>query len=245
MTITAGTRAAPHRAAPWKTDVTEVVRPAEGYARWAGTYDSGLNPLLALEQRCLLPLLPPIEKQRVLDLACGTGRWFDLLATREASRLVGVDSSMEMLSVATGKRSCGSRLVRADISCLPFPADHFDFAICSFAIGHISDVGLFARECRRVLNRKASLWISDVHPEAHKAGWRTGFRDEIGRVEIKTVIHTTEELVTAFHEAGFESSDFVQFAFGSEEKAIFSRNGRGGSFQEACRVPAILVCQFR
>lgn len=245
MTVTASARAALHRAGAWKTAVTEVVRPGEGYDRWAGTYDSGLNPLLALEERCLLPLLPPIKTLRILDLACGTGRWFDFLAARGASRLVGVDSSMGMLSVAAGKRSCNSTLVRADISALPFSANYFDFAICSFAIGHIPNVALLARECRRVLKPKASLWISDVHPDAHKAGWRTGFRDPSGRVEIETVFHSAEELFRAFHDAGFRSSDFVQFAFGSEEKTIFLRNRRSRLFEDACRVPAILICQFR
>ena len=40
----------------------------EGYKRWAATYDRTPNPLLALEQRCLLPLIPDLAGKRVLDL---------------------------------------------------------------------------------------------------------------------------------------------------------------------------------
>jgi ubiquinone/menaquinone biosynthesis C-methylase UbiE len=245
MTITAITRVASNVAAPWKTAFTEVLCPAEGYDRWAGTYDSGLNPLLALEERCVFPLLPPLQNLSVLDLACGTGRWFDFLVTRGASNLVGVDLSMRMLSVSASKRNCRSKLVRADISYLPFPASHFDFAICSFAVGHVSDLGLFARECRRVLKPKASLWVTDVHPEAYKAGWRTGFRDQSGRVEIETVARTTAELVGAFRDAEFQSAELDQFTFGLAEKTIFLQSGRIRSFPDACRTPAILMCQFR
>lgn len=223
----------------------EVLRPADGYNRWAGTYDSGLNPLLALEERCVFPLLPRLHNLRVLDLACGTGRWLDFLVTRGASSVVGVDLSMGMLSVSASKRNCNSRLVRADISSLPFPASHFDFAICSFTVGHISEVALFARECRRVLKPRASLWVNDVHPEAYKAGWRTGFRDHRGPVEIETVVRTKAELVRAFRNAGFQSAELNQFAFGLEEKTIFLGAGRGRLFLDACRLPAILVCQFR
>src|SRR5215831_21333676 len=209
MTITASPGAASNGTARWKPAITEVLRPSEGYDRWAGTYDSGLNPLLALEERCIFPLLPRLQNFRVLDLACGTGRWFDLLATRGAGCPVGVDLSIGMLSVSASKRNCKSRLVRADISYLPFSASHFDFAISSFAIGHVSDIGLFARECRRVLKPKASLWVTDVHPEAYKAGWRTGFRDQSGRVEIETVTRTGEEFVRAFHDAEFKSAEFM------------------------------------
>ena len=223
----------------------EVLRPAEGYNRWAGTYDSGLNPLLALEERCVFPLLPSLHNLRVLDLGCGTGRWFDFLSTRGALSLVGVDASMEMLSISAKKRNRNSRLVRADVSYLPFPVGRFDFAICSFAVGHLSDIELFARECRRVLQPRASLWITDVHPEAYEAGWRTGFRDQCGRVEIETVPRTTEEFVRAFQRAGFQSAELSQFAFGLEEETFFFRTGRSRSFPDVCRIPAILMCKFR
>ena len=134
MITTPITGVASKGAVPWETPIIEVLRPAEGYDRWAGTYDSGLNPLLALEERCVFPLLPPLQNLRVLDLACGTARWFSFLVTRGASSLVGVDFSMRMLTVSASKRSCRSRLVRADIAHLPFLPSHFDFAICSFAV---------------------------------------------------------------------------------------------------------------
>jgi SAM-dependent methyltransferase len=244
MSITATTSGASNGVVPWKT-ATEVLRPTEGYDRWAGTYDSGVNPLLALEERCIFPLLPRLQNLRVLDLACGTGRWLDFLVTRGAGSVVGVDLSMGMLSVSASKRNCRSRLVRADISNLPFPASHFHFAICSFAIGHISDIGLFARECRRVLKPKASLWVTDVHPEAYTAGWRTGFRDQSGRVEIETVTRTTEEFVRAFRDAEFQSAELTRFHFGLAEQTIFWQSGRSRPFSELCQICAILMCRFR
>src|SRR6516165_3548966 len=49
MTVAAMTGMPSKEALPGNT---ELLCPAEGYNRWAGTYDSGLNPLLALEERC-------------------------------------------------------------------------------------------------------------------------------------------------------------------------------------------------
>ena len=58
---------------------SSVVPMAEGYQRWALTYDDDPNPLLAREERHLLPLLAALHGKRILDLACGTGRWLEKL----------------------------------------------------------------------------------------------------------------------------------------------------------------------
>ncbi|MGD0226654.1 MAG: methyltransferase domain-containing protein [Terriglobia bacterium] len=86
----------------------------EGYERWAPTYDRDPNPLLALEERQLQLMIPPLKGKRVLDLACGTGRWLAWLMAAGATSGVGVDSSRAMLDVAKGKSAARSRLVQAD-----------------------------------------------------------------------------------------------------------------------------------
>jgi malonyl-CoA O-methyltransferase len=247
VTTTAGSATSALRnaaAAQQPGDQPALVSVSEGYDRWASTYDSTSNPLLALEQRCVPPLLPPLENKWVLDLACGTGRWFDSLAIRGAARVLGVDSSAAMLSVAATKKYCSGSLVRGDACRLPFPQSHFDFAICSFAVGHIPALNLFGAECRRVLKPAAELFVTDMHPEAYNFGWRTGFRDKSGPVEIATVIRRSHELIAVFCSAGFKCARLDQFAFGLSETSIFSRSGRIEEFQHACRLPAILLCRF-
>ena len=75
----------------------------EGYERWAPTYDRDPNPLLALEERQLKLMIPPLEGKRVLDLACGTGRWLAWLMKGGARTGVGVDFSPAMLAGREGK----------------------------------------------------------------------------------------------------------------------------------------------
>src|ERR1035438_8802237 len=65
----------------------------DGYERWAPTYDDFPNPVLAREQRYILPLLPSLRNRHVLDLACGTGRWLERLLSAGALPGVGVDLS--------------------------------------------------------------------------------------------------------------------------------------------------------
>ena len=115
------------------SDGPSSVSAAEGYERWAPSYDRTPNPLLAREERYLVPLLPDLHDKHVLDLACGTGRWLERLLARGAHLGVGVDFSIAMLGIARRKVTLTGRLARADCLRLPFRTSVFDLAVCSFA----------------------------------------------------------------------------------------------------------------
>jgi ubiquinone/menaquinone biosynthesis C-methylase UbiE len=217
----------------------------EGYERWAPTYDHAPNPLLNLEERKLTPLLPDLTGKRVLDLACGTGRWLEKLSARGVHLEVGVDSSTAMLRVAGKKSAIHGRLARADCLRLPFQPSVFDLVLCSFAIGHIRDLGAMVRELARVTKRGADVFVSDLHAEAYARGWRTGFRDSCGATQIEILPRTAEEVIRAFFSAGFECLTHLPLCLGEPEKPLFAQAGKSHLFKRASQVPAILVCHFR
>jgi ubiquinone/menaquinone biosynthesis C-methylase UbiE len=217
----------------------------EGYERWAATYDAAPNPLLALEERNIAPRLPDLRGIHVLDLACGTGRWLGRLLAKGANLGVGVDFSTAMLSVASQKAAIRGRVTRADCLRLPFGNAVFDFAMCSFVLGHIGDLPGAARELARVMKADANVLVSDLHPDAYARGWRTGFRDAEGAVEIETFPHSVEEITARLRAAGFEFCEISEFNFSDAEKPIFARAGKEHLFGEACCVPAILFCHLR
>jgi ubiquinone/menaquinone biosynthesis C-methylase UbiE len=217
----------------------------EGYERWAATYDDDPNPLLHLEERKLKALLPDLGGKCALDLACGTGRWLEKLSGMGARLQVGIDLSAAMLRVAGKKAAVHGRLARADCLSLPFQASVFDLVVCSFALSHISDLGLALSELARVTKTGADVVVSDLHPEAYDRGWRTGFRDSRNVVRIETTPRSAEKIVRAFYSAGFECLTHVPLCLGEPEKPIFARAGKGHLFTRACQVPAVLVCHFR
>jgi SAM-dependent methyltransferase len=217
----------------------------EGYARWAPTYDQTPNPLLALEQRCLLPLLPDVAGKRVLDLACGTGRWLEkLLAARPASGF-GIDFSAAMLAVAQEKAPLAGRLARADCLQLPFPSDVFDLAVCSFAMEHISNLSEVAGEWSRVLKQSADLFITGLHPAAYATGWRAGFRDGQDAMQIDAVPYSAKEISAVFRGAGFALWHTLECFVGEPERPLFAYAGKGRFFNAARGVPAIMISHFR
>ena len=218
---------------------------AEGYARWAATYDQNPNPLLALEKRCLSPLLPNVAGKRVLDLACGTGRWLERLLPAHPVQGIGIDFSPAMLRMAGAKTAIRGRLARADCLNLPLKDAAFDLAICSFALDHIGKFSELARECWRVLGDPADLYISELHPAAYGAGWRTGFRDQQGPLEIETTSHSSSEIVNVFNGVGFELAHALECFVGEPERPLFAQAGKESYFDNARVVPAVMILHFR
>ena len=231
-----------------ETYVSAAKRPVsvqEGYERWAPTYDLDPNPLLALEERQLRCMLPALQGKRVLDLACGTGRWLAWILGQEANSAVGIDSSPAMLAAARQKPGLAGRLLAADCGVLPFPDRAFDLVLCAFAISHIVDVERVAREVARVTAPNGDVYVSDLHPQAHAQGWRTGFRDDQGSVEIATWPHSVRELLATWMSSGFECVQSVECRFTEMERPIFRRAGKAHLFAEVCHVPAVQVFHFQ
>jgi|HubBroStandDraft_6_1064221.scaffolds.fasta_scaffold256312_2 ubiquinone/menaquinone biosynthesis C-methylase UbiE len=217
---------------------------AEGYERWAPGYDDAPNPLLACEERYLSPLLVSLHYKRILDLACGTGRWLDRLL-KQGSSGVGVDCSPAMLRLAKKKEVIAGRLALAACEYLPFSAAVFDLAICSFALGHISGLASMVRELARVTKPGADVFVSDLHPDAFARGWRVGFRDGTSAYQIETLPRTVDETIRTFYSGGFECLTSEPLCLRDPERPIFARAGKSDSFEDACRSPAVLVCHFK
>jgi ubiquinone/menaquinone biosynthesis C-methylase UbiE len=223
----------------------KVVAVAEGYRRWAPLYDQTPNPLLAREERYLLPLIPELHNKSVLDCACGTGRWLERLISLGCRSGVGIDNSVTMLQVAATKGAVAGRLVRAECEHLPILDRAFDLVICSFAVGHISNLDNMARELARVTRLGADVFVSDLHPEAYAQGWRVGFREGDTSLQIQTQSRSVSEMIEAFCSNGFHCQTDAALSLGEPERPIFTRGGKAHFFEEACRIPAVFLCHFR
>ena len=223
----------------------ESVPVQDGYKRWAETYDKTPNPLLALEKRHLPSLLPNLVGSHVLDLACGTGRWLAPLLSRGARAVVGIDFSAAMLNVARRSRSIRDCLVLADGLQLPFQASVFDFVLSSFALNHFEDLQALAHELVRAMKLGGRLLVSEMHPDACARGWRPGFRDIRGSVQIKTLGYSTQRVISSFRSNGFDFLRSHDLFFAEPERPIFLASARESIFENACQVPAVQVYEFR
>ena len=158
---------------------------------------------------------------------------------------VGMDCSSAMLRIANAKPAIRGQLTRADCLRLPFRASVFDFAICSFAIGHIRDLRGMAYEFARIMKANSDVFVTDLHTEAYARGWRTSFRDERSVVEIETRPRTAEQIADIFKAEGFECLTYAPLYFDRSEQPVFEQARKARAFEDACRTPAILFCHFR
>ena len=207
-----------------------AMEPIAAHGLWAATYDETPNPLLALEERVLEPLLPPLCGSRAVDVACGCGRWARRLSAR-GSQVVAADLCREMLLRAAGWR------VLADANALPLPAGIADLTICAFALSYMEPC---LRELARITRPGGTVIVSDMHPAAAERGWTRSFRAGRDRIAIETRRYTLDSL----HAPGLALTALKESPLGEPERPIFESAGKLAQFDNACRGPAIYVAKF-
>lgn len=224
---------------------TICVSPREGYGLWAATYDEDPNPLLALEERALRPMLPDLRCKDALDIGCGTGRWLRTLLDHGARSVMGVDSSAEMILRAAAKPLLRNGLIRADCLALPLRAQVADVIVCSFTVAHVRDTRALASELVRVARPCADVFVTDMHPKAQARGWRCAFRHAARTVEIRTFAHSLEDIRRSFECEGLKLVKSGDFLLGEPERRIFWIARKDNIFGVASSMPAVLILHFR
>lgn len=218
-------------------ELVTAISAATAYRLWAPTYDADPNPLVALEHRVLSERLDLIPGQRMMDLATGTGRWLEY-ALAHGVCATGIDLSAEMLAVAARKQGVQGRVAQADVCALPFAPHSVDVVVCSFALGYVDRINLAFREMARIARR---IIISDLHPDAVRAGWVRSFHASGESYEITHCDHLLERIETCARRAGLRPSWKLDVSFGEQERAIFERAGKANAFPGAQQVPAIFI----
>jgi len=212
----------------------------EAYERWAPIYPPvAHNPLMRAEQRSMLEVFPDVEGGRVLDLACGSGRYCQLLREANAAELVALDFCVPMLEqVAVASR------VRASMMQLPFQPAVFDAVVSGLAVGHATDIHQWMSEVARVLRPGGSLLYSDFHSEAIGAGMTRSFKDTTNVT--RTVPHQVYDVACqrdAMAAAGLTVETLTEIRMGIELTEAFPGSER--VYREWHGVPVVLVVRAR
>ncbi len=137
----------------------------------AATYDRGRDhgpEVLNLWMNVVSSYVQDQHVKTILDLGCGTGRFTEALASCFDAEVVGLDPSSKMLSQARAKqRDARVRYELGRAENIPLADDSVDLIFISMALHHFDDPAVAARECRRVLKPRATLFL------------RAGTRDRI------------------------------------------------------------------
>jgi len=212
----------------------------EAYDRWARSYPPvPHNPLMRAEEALMRHFWPRVRGRRALDLACGTGRYAQLLQREGAAHVTALDSSAVMLAQVT----TGARL-HASMMSLPLAPASMDVVICGLAVGHAPDLPAWHREIARVLSSGGDLLYSDFHPDAAQIGLKRSFEDEDGRTTVvphhRYTAQAHEESLAA---AGFELETLAEARLGIELREAFP--GSEALYERWRGLPLVLVVRAR
>lgn len=210
------------------------------YERWAESYPPvPHNPLMRAEQETMRQLWPAVIGRRVLDLACGSGRYARLLAAGGAAAVLALDRSPRML-----RQIAGAAAVQGSMMRLPFACDMFDAVICGMAVGHAPDLESWMGEVARVLAPRGVLLYSDFHPQAVAAGHVRRFRDSCGAVSVAPHYrHTLAAHRSAAAAAGLTIEEVREVRVGLELRESFP--GSPQFYRRWCGLPVVLALRVR
>ena len=152
----------------------------------------------------LAPLSLP-DRERVLDVGCGTGELTRVLASETSGEVVGVDADTGLLNVA--RDATGLPTVAGDATRLPFPDRAFDLVVCQALLINLPDPAAALREFARV----SSDLVAAVEPDnaAVEVGSSVGDEERL------------EARVRAAYLAGVETD----VALGDRVRSLFEEAG--------------------
>jgi len=176
--------------------------------------------------------------ERVLDLACGTGDFLEIVAPA-AREAVGLDFSGVMLAHARRRHPTAVALVQGDALKLPFADATFDAAVSGFALRNFASLGPAFRELARVLRPGGRIGILEVDRPRNPlfraghslyfercvpllGGLISGDRAAYRYLPASAVyLPPGRELANILHEAGFRHVRKQRFMLGSAQ-AIYA-----------------------
>lgn len=216
-------------------------RNQKAYERWAPTYDADPNPHTALEYDAVLEAVSPAEGDKLLDAACGTGRYTKAFRAAGAE-VVGVDFSNAMLTIAR-KKVPGIQFVEADIAkTLPFSDGRFTKINCAQALKHVKNLEPVMAEFARLLRPGGLLVFSVTHPDMDWTGYELDFEPGfILSLESDVFHHELPYYQTVLEDAGLTLIDVVALHVSEKIAHLLTKR----SFQIVRGRPQIAVFRAR
>jgi SAM-dependent methyltransferase len=166
---------------PWSRSLAEIDHyPGDRAVTYQHNHECKLRSRLttARERACLARALQDAGSPvRVLDLACGAGRFWPTFAQAGVGEVVAADASSGMLAQAAQNRrspTIPSRLMQCSAFALPFEDGEVDFISCMRFFHHLSvaeDRSRFLAEVARVTRRHValSLWVDGSYASLRRA----------------------------------------------------------------------------
>jgi malonyl-CoA O-methyltransferase len=230
----------------------KILSPGEAYRLWAPSYDDrGKNAVLYLEEEVMVPLLSNcmLPGKNVIDFGCGTGRHVLHCQELGSTDIVGIDASIEMLSVAKEKVDPSRvRLLQASLEELPFTHSSFDIGIAALVLSHVKNIVGVIEGMSNLLRPGGMLLISDLHWTFNVRGWRRTFRSNATpskRFAVQNHVHSLSDYKNAFTRAGLQVGNMMEPLIDVRIEPFFKDAGMEKTYDRHRGQPLLVVFQLR
>ncbi|MEM7067100.1 MAG: methyltransferase domain-containing protein [Cyanobacteria bacterium P01_B01_bin.77] len=132
------------------------------YSRLASFYDRRWSAYIDSTVQATINRLAIKPHEYILDLGCGTGTLIQQsIHLTPTAFFYGLDTSVEMLSVAQQKLPNSVELCLGSADELPFPNESFDIVVSTNAFHYLRQPSQVIQEVKRVLKPRGRLVITD------------------------------------------------------------------------------------
>jgi len=201
----------------------------KAYKRWSENYDGETdndNLMLTYDNLILKSLLSAtdLRDKGILDYGCGTGRNWTELQKYNPVKIIGCDTSKEML------KKLNEKLPEADIhlvrnnKLLFLKNRSIDVLISTLVIAHIKDIRKIFCEWDRVLKKNSEIILTDFHPVLLEKGGERTFYYKNKTVKIRNYVHKIPEIESLLGEFGFKVNRKVEYKIDKEVKPFYENH---------------------
>jgi len=117
-----------------------------------------------LEKKIISELLNDIQKEKLLDIGCGTGHWTDFFV-RHGFQVTGVDSSESMLNIAK-RKNIKAQFILANSENLPFEDESYSIITSITMLEFVENQDKAIRELYRILKKGGWLIIGCLNADS-------------------------------------------------------------------------------
>ena len=180
-----------------KLSLVQTAGPETAYDLWSEKYDHQPdNLMLALDEEIFSGLMNSLNLRNkiIVDIGCGTGRYWRKIFEQHPKKLIGLDISEGMLKILRQKfpRAETHHIIKDEL--YELENESCDFIFSTITIAHIKDIKKAFLEWNRILKPGGEIIVTDYHPAALAKGGKRTFRYRNNTIAVKNYVHPIEKI---------------------------------------------------
>lgn len=188
------------------------VRVEEAYDKWAKSYDQQPDNLILAVDTAIFQYFTrslPIRGAQIIDIGCGTGRYWEYLYERQPRSITGYDVSSEMLRQLQLKFP-DANVYRQENHLLHHENNSVDLLISTLTMAHLSNIESFIGEWCRVLKPGGDMILTDYHPVALANEARRTFSFGGKQLAVESRIYPVDAVIAIARKYGMVLQDHIE-----------------------------------